>query len=371
MPDRRVQKQIERVCRRELTDGEGNSREYYVGLISTDVVKPLTFVPVLEHGKKTYLNEILGDRATGNEGYQRPGTYYYMNLFAAYLKKEPLSVVPPIVLNGRGAWEYVPSEDDPDIGTLNCFGPAAIVDGQHRCGGYVAHYEDTNQIRFVEFILANDLTLEEEKQLFLDLNTNARSVVKGLTDLLIAGITNDPNGDIARALSELPRSPFSGNITIAQRVPNHLFSMNAVIKAARRTFVHGAFEETGLDDKIEIIIEYWVRIADTFHSAWADKDVKANGRVYKLLEATGLHAFSLAASDILGPAFDPATQTMNWDQVQAMLDRLGDGDGPLDLRKNGHFHGLTGEVGAAKIHTRIQELLALGAHSAEREIADE
>ena len=39
------------------------------------------------------------------------------------------------------------------------------------------------------------------------------------------------------------------------------------------------------------------------------------------------------------------------------LCRLAD-SGQFDLRKDGHFEGLTGEVGGARIHRRIQNVLA-------------
>ena len=83
-------------------------------------------------------------------------------------------------------------------------------------------------------------------------------------------------------------------------------------------------------------------------------------QLFKLLETTGLIAWSLSGSDILGPAFDPITKTMNWDMVRAKIAAVAV-EGMLDWRKDGEFQGLTGEVGGAKIHKKIQAILAAAA----------
>ena len=46
---------------------------------------------------------------------------------------------------------------------------------------------------------------------------------------------------------------------------------------------------------------------------------------------------------------------MNWDRTRDDLNRLAPA---LDLRKNGHFERITGEVGGGLIHKRIQNVLA-------------
>ena len=68
-------------------------------------------------------------------------------------------------------------------------------------------------------------------------------------------------------------------------------------------------------------------------------------------------AFSHAAGDLLAPAYEPITRTVNWDQVEDNLRRM---VAFIDLRKGGAFEGLTGEVGGGRIHRRIQNVLAQG-----------
>lgn len=137
-----------------------------------------------------------------------------------------------------------------------------------------------------------------------------------------------------------------------------MFTLAAVARNIGRTFAHGAFESSAVDTKLDILIRYWDLISEIFPDGW--EDVSRRPQETKLLETTGLIAWSLAAEDILGPAFDPDTQTVNWDMVRARMEKVAL-PGGLDWRKDGEFQGLTGEVGGARIHREIQSLLAAGA----------
>jgi len=355
------------VVRRVLSDDEGQVLEYYVFVIPSDLAKTLTFVPVFEGSNKPVLEEVVG---TGDaEGYQRPGSRTRMRKFGEFLGSYPLSVVPAVVLSGRDNWEFEPSETGGDVGTLRCFGPAAIIDGQHRVGGYVHLYETDETVRPLEVMLVPGLSLADETKLFLDINNNQNSVVAGLTSIL----SGSDQAVIGRALLDDADSPLQGRISIALRKPGNLFTMNAMTTNISRTFSHGAFhdpaQEASLDDQLDIMKGYWTRICDTFVDEWADADKKPRERAFKLCETTGLIAFSHAAQDILGPNYDPVRRIMNWPQVEDALRSL-EADPRLDLRKDGPFMGLTGEVGGAAIHKRIQLVLAAHGGSEDSHLED-
>jgi len=306
------------------------------------LIKSLTFVPVKEASKKTYLEE------REEDGYQRPGSATRMRMFTNYLIENPLSVVPPVVLSARGTWEF---SGRGEVGSVKVYEAAAIVDGQHRVGGYVHLFEKEKQVRNVDVLILSDLSLEQEVEEFLAINNTQRGVPKSL-NVLLGG---SDESVIAVQLDEDPNSPFHDRIQQVTKSKGDLFTLAAVEKNIRRTFDHGAFEGLDLDSKLDIMMRYWLQIADAFPEEWTDMD--ANPRVFKLLETTGLIAWSLVATDILGPSFDPGTASMNWDRVKANLDILS-ADGALDWRKDGEFQGLTGEVGGAKIHKKMQSLLS-------------
>lgn len=354
--DQQVVARLPNVVRRTIADpASGETREYYLGTVRSDLAKSLTVVPVKEQSRRTYLMEDLVD------GYQRPASATRMRVFGTYVREHPLSVVPPVVLSGRDSWKFVGKGD---MGEIEVFGPAAIVDGQHRVGGYVYLYEAENLLRNVDFILLDGLTRDEEIAEFLSINDTQKGVPKSLNILL----GQSDEAILGVALDEDEGSPLKGRIAQVTKTKDHLFTLAAVAKNIGRTFAHGAFEATGIDTKLDVLIKYWDLISEMFPDEW--EDVSRRPQESKLLETTGLIAWSLAAEDILGPAFDPDTQTVNWDMVRAKIERLAV-QGALDWRKDGEFQGLTGEVGGGKIHRKIQSLLAAGAFGADDEEGEE
>jgi DNA sulfur modification protein DndB len=343
---------LSNILRRMLSDPEtGEERAFYVGTVRSDLAKALTFVPVLENSTKTYLQE------RTESGYQRPGSAARMRQFASYVKANPLSVVPPVIISGRDAWKFKASGSG-DIGTLEIYEAAAIVDGQHRVGGYVSLYENDEIAREVDFFMLADLSLDEEKDEFLAINNTQKGVPKSINVLLSAS----DDALVANELNERDDSPFKNRITVAKAPPGALFSLAAVAKNVGRAFSHGAFTNTSIDEKVDIMIDYWMRIQDAFPEEWDDIYRKNADKEFKLLETTGLIAWCLAAADILGTSFDADTNTMNWDAVGAKISHLAL-PGALQWEKDGEFQGLTGEVGGAKIHKKMQQILASNVES--------
>ncbi len=317
--------------------------EYFIGSVSSDTLKGLTFVPVIETSKKSYLNE------DAVEGYQRAGSTTRMNQFAEYLRENPLAVIPPVVVSGRGNWKF----EGKDFGTVRINGPAAVIDGQHRLGGYVRLFEKDGQTRMVDFILLPSLSLDQEKRVFLTINNNQVGVPKALTAYL-------EGSDDALAAWELnlrEDSPLKGKIYRQKREKGNLFALHSVAKNIGRTFSHGAFDSVAVEEKADILVQYWTKIADALPTEWAD--IERETAEYKLLELTGFIAWSWVAGDILGPEFDPDTKTVNWDGVAEKIDKLSS-EGCIDWRKGGEFYGLTGEVGGKLIHRKMQKCLSMG-----------
>jgi hypothetical protein len=124
------------------------NRIYYFGSLKSSIAREVTFVPVLETSPKTRLIEL-----TDGGGYQRPGSQPRMSKFKDFLKTHPYSLVPPVILSGRGKWLFEPSEVTPNLGNLVITDPAAIIDGQHRLGGYVALFESEGVEKDIDFLL--------------------------------------------------------------------------------------------------------------------------------------------------------------------------------------------------------------------------
>lgn len=337
---------VKNVVRRVLSSDEG-SREYFLGQISSKDARELTFVPVIAdeataRRRRTYLSE-------SNDGYQRPGVARRMESFANYLETYPLAYTPAVVLSGRGKWEY--SEKDQ---SLTIYEPAAIIDGQHRLGGFVCSFENTERERLIDFVLINFDSIHEEEKIFVDINSTAKSVATGI----VAVIGRSADVQVAELLNTHPNSIFKGKFYIAQNRPDTLFNINSVMKEIGTTFSHGAFQVIAneIELKYEIANSYWELISDEFPDEWADKDLPRNSRRYKLLELTGFITWSKAASEILAPAFDQESGTIDWEKVRRTISLLAK-PGEIDWTKDGKYQNATGNRGAQLIHRDIQQLL--------------
>lgn len=344
---------IENVQRFTREDEEGNNLVYYTGLMASDVAKDATYVPVMKN--------LVGNRSPLNEksnGYQRPGSGSRMRTFSRYLSEHPLAIVPPVLLSTRDKWTFIEGEYE-DFGDLEVRGPAAIIDGQHRLGGFISLYDTTELIRDIDFIAYEGLSADEEAKVFHTINGNAKGVPKGV-GVIIQGSWST---QIAMRLNEDSGSPFFGHFYIAGRkeVQGASFNLSSVDKEVKRTFSHGSFsglvEVEDTDAMYDIMQGYWDLIAEYFPVEWEDLYEKLRDQEYKLLELTGLIAWSAAASDLLGPNYDPETKEMNWDRVRELISYVAT-SGQLDLRKTGEFANAVGLVGGPMIHRKIQRILS-------------
>jgi DNA sulfur modification protein DndB len=331
------------------------STTYCVGMLSSDKIRSLTFVPVIEESPQTFLKEEVG-------GYQRPGSITRMRLFQKYLAEHPNSVVPPILLSGRGQWNFVP-DLGPNYGRIEINGPAAIIDGQHRVGGYIALYQGQDEIRPIPFILLNDLDLRAETEEFVDVNTTQKGVPPSLTIFL----GESEASKVAWALNEDSDSPFKNRITRTGRLAReHLFQLAAVKTNIERLFDFGGFETMSVEGKLDAAKQFWTIIADSLPDQWADiqklDDPTTKGRnafTYKLLETTGLIAWSKVGKSILLQSYTEA-EGVDWDKVRMLVHRCKH----ISWEKDGEFQGLTGEVGGARMAKMMERLLTEGSSEA-------
>ncbi len=339
---------------RRVMESDRETREYFLGQISSKDARDLTFVPVIAEEanvrrRRTYLNET-------NNGYQRPGVARRMESFANYLENFPLAYTPAVVLSGRGEWKY--SEKDK---SLSIFKPAAIIDGQHRIGGFVCSFENNENERMIDFVLINFDSIQEEEKIFIDINSHAKSVASGI----VAVIGRSSDVQVAELLNSHPDSLFLGKFFIAQSRIETLFNINSVMKEIGTTFSHGAFQiiANDVDLKFEITLAYWEEISTAFPDEWADIELPRNNRNYKLLELTGFIAWSKVASEILAPAFDQDSKTINWDFVRQKINLLAE-TGAIDWSKTGRYANATGNRGAQLIHRDMQQILQSKPNSA-------
>jgi DGQHR domain-containing protein len=348
--------QIKKVLKRVV--GEKN---YYYGSFLSSEARNLTFVPVIEKSIKTALNEII------DNGYQRPGSMPRMNKFKQFLNEHPESIIPPVILSARGTCAFTASSFDENYGSLSVDGNMAVIDGQHRLGGFVALFETEKIERNIDFVIIADLTLDEEKREFSIINNTQVGVPKSLNEFILADSpylkskTGSEYVHIAWALNTDQSSPFFGRITRTKIGPEHLFALHSVSSEIERMFSHGALLDLSMTEKLEIAIKYWLLIQDAHPDQFDDLmklGIPKEGRKafrYKLLELTGLIAWSRIGYQILGSNYDLNAKTMNWDQVQAQIEYL---SSKIDWDKSGIYKNATGLVGGPQIKVDMERFLA-------------
>jgi DNA sulfur modification protein DndB len=321
--------------------------KYYFGSIDASMLKNLTYVPLDQENPKPcpYLHEKKG-------GYQRWGSLTRMKLFRDYLKSQPTAFIPPLLISAR-KWVFKPTNEV--IGQLEVHGSAAIIDGQHRAGGFIAHYEEDNIDRPVDVLVYINLSEEDEKKLFLDVNSTQVGIAKGLKVYLEGGEASR----IATALDEDQDSPFYHRISKQTLRKNQLFKLHSFAGGIEKTFAHGKLENLDEDGRVAAMKRYWGIIADVYADQWGSDieilDDPRGGRskiTYKLLELTGYLAWSYLGPQILGD-FYTSGHGFNW---LAIEDRIGACSG-IDWRKDGQYEGRTGSAGASVIKLDLERLL--------------
>ena len=327
---------------------------FFKGEFTSDIAKQITQVHVFEASKSNHVAERV--KIDDKEGYQRPALKKRQNDFAKYLERqtEDTTFSPPVILNARGEWRFEALDGRGDLGNLRIMGPANIIDGQHRLGGYISHFADHETLRRIDFIVYESLSSDQEKWVFHTINTNQKGVPAALSVII-----NDTewHNRVARKIAEDSSSPFADKISMAgQPGPNYLWKLSAVARNVERMFrSKGVFEDTTEEAKYDLFVEYWEMISDTHATAWEDIERTTRERTHKLLELTGLIAYSRLFEARLSNYYNRTTDRIDWQAVRQDLEELA---GRLDLEKKGAFMGMTGEYGAGQIYDKMRAIFA-------------
>ena len=326
---------------------------FFKGAFTSDLAKQITQVHVFEKSKSNYVTE--AKQIDDCEGYQRPALTARQNRFAEYLegKTDGDTFAPPVILNARARWEFEAGGDGPNYGALCVNGAANVIDGQHRLGGYIAHFKKHAEPRHVDFIAYENLSADREKWVFHTINTNQKGVPAALSVIID---DREWHNRLARKVAENSSSLFMGKISMAgQPGGQYLWKLNAIARNLERMFKSGAFENTLEESKYDIFLKYWETIRKTHSEAWNDFDRSTRERTHKLLELTGLIAYCRLFDDRFSKNYNSVSDTMDWEAVYSELEEL---SGRLELDKDGEFKGQTGEYGAGQMLQRMQAIFA-------------
>lgn len=320
---------------------------YYLGTLSPKMIKDLTFVPVAKP------SEPQGDPATvlnerPEKGYQRAGEPKRMEAIWKFVKDRPNCLIPPVVLASRGNWHFTPVPKHDNFGTIQAEDLAAIIDGQHRLGGLlrlVPDEEATDELksRPIPFMAVDDLPQENERQEFVDINDNQKGVKKSLIHYL----ERDKffHGRAAYALMEDEESVFKGRIDIQKKHDWTLILFGAAKECVELMYDAGFRKAKSFDpwkdESVQLaaighILDYWRAVRDTMPEYWSDMDLMppvgtkkskeekpgTSAFKWRLLEETGIRAFSKLANELFGLTWMPGMRAPSFEAIRAHLSAM-------------------------------------------------
>lgn len=270
-----------------------------------------------------------------------------MEAIKAFVLERQNCVIPPVLLCARGAWDFVPATAKASYGKLVARDLAAIIDGQHRLGGLWRAALDPEKgqavkSRLIPFMAIDNMSVEQERQEFVDINDNQKGVKKSL--LVYLGRDENFSGQAAYALMEDEESVFKGRIHIERRNDDILVLFGAISECVNLTFSRTLgsvkhFDPTREDAIRELAIQhllmYWKAVKTAFPAQWQDMEKLppvgqarsaahqgARAFEWRLLEETGIRAFSRLGSDLFSLNWAAGIQTPSWDSVADLLEKL-------------------------------------------------
>lgn len=319
---------------------------YYLGTLAPTDIRNLTFVPVVAKNTGTSASStMLEERPEG--GYQRAGDIKRMKNIKKFIVERRDCVIPPVLLSARGRWEFVPNSKTPNFGTLKVNDLAAIIDGQHRLGGLlqVAIDEDIDQElkqRQIPFMAIDNMDPATEEKEFIDINDNQKGVKKSLTRFLSR--EENFSGQAAYALMNDEESVFYNRIDVQKKEDWILFLFGAAQECVELVFNYDFRVTKQFDPNknpavrqkaIQYILDYWRIVRDCMPELWADIEKMPNLNQrrskdhpgtrafdYRLLEETGIRAFSKLASELFSTTWISGAGSPGFEKIKIYLTEM-------------------------------------------------
>lgn len=228
------------------------------------------------------------------KGYQRPVNRNRTKSLSNYLSRQQAIILPPILLNAAGNWEYVPDKPSSDMGALICTGPATIIDGQHRIEGIKRFLRDYSTEIRIPFCAIHNLDDAEEIDTFLVVNTSARPIKRSHVQYLQRD--EDQMAWIGTELATQERSPFYGITTLTgsrqwkRGIRVTLYNLVKVVQTLAKKVDSDKIRK---EDLLEIAIAYYSEVKRVFPEEWE------NGKQYILTKVVALNALGNVGAQLL------------------------------------------------------------------------
>lgn len=318
--------------------GRCGAHEVFLGFGDASTLYDLSFADIL--------NDDTG------QGYQRPYNKKHSLDFKEYISQDGTSTI-PLTFNLRknmsDSWRIEKPANGQVVLLLDRKTKSlAQVDCQHRLG----ELKDSEiPLAFMAFI---GLDLRDEMAMFTVINGKAKGLSSSLTDYHESNLLNDlaveaPHLYIARKLNEDIRSPWHRHIRYGGETTSGLkrrTSFRMMQKSVRQFLkdVNGQFTG-GIEDKYELVVEYWSAIKEVFPEAWNDH------RHHLITKGVGLYSLMQLLPQIIKARPNSSYGT------DFFIKQLRPLKNAVDWGSHGTFANAGGHKGAKDAYLTLKELL--------------
>jgi len=285
-----------------------------------------------------------------------------------YVKSKDFGFWPEVFLSARDKklLTFTPiSDDNPDLGILEINVAKILksdkinisrVDGNHRlhfANGKHSGYSRINKI--VSFCLAYDLLIEEEIQLFKDINKNQKPMNTSHLDRIEVRLTPEeelkklnPDLFISQKLGRDEKSPFYEKIYEGGKKPA---GVDIPLRGMRTGIQYMLSRSTQIPRLADVDAQYIViRNYFTAVKKWEPK-AWSSPKDYIMLRGSGLWAICFLGAQVIDRSL-----LQDKYKVEQMLEILKSGR-QWNWSKKGDFIGLGGRAGALEISNRVSRFL--------------
>lgn len=285
-----------------------------------------------------------------------------------YVKSKDFGFWPELFLSARDKkiLTFIPiSDENPELGVLEIdilkIGKSnkiiiSRVDGNHRLHFASGHNQGYSRInKIVSFCLAYNLSIEEEIQLFKDINKNQKPMNTSHLDRIEVRLTPEeelrklyPDLFISQKLGRDPKSPFYERIYEGGKKPA---GVDIPLRGMRTGIQYMLSRSTQIPRLPDIDAQYIV-IRNYFNAVkkWETK-AWSTPKDYIMLRGSGLWAICFLGSQVIDRSL-----LQDKYKVEHMLEILKSGK-QWNWSKKGDFVGLGGRAGALEISNRISRFL--------------
>jgi len=281
----------------------------------------------------------------------------------SYVKERTFAFWPEVFLCVRDSKviKFKKSENSTNVGILTIFAKEIFiknsisisrVDGNHRlhfAGG--VHLGFSPIKKEVSFCLAYNLHLEEEIELFRDINDNQKRMNTSHLDNIEARLTpieiqkrQDPNLYIAKMLGQDSSSPLYEKIYEGGKKPGYFAIGLRSLKTGIQYMLSQPSKLTELPDvdvQYAVIKNYFKAVKKWQPRAWTDPNK------YIVLRGAGLWAICFIGATVIDKILSAGKY-----ETSDMLKLLNSGES-WNWTKNGDFAGYSGRGGAVKIRDLV------------------